>query len=73
MSLTCARCGITEGVELESSRTCYVSRPRTWVERVAGEEDPPDPNAPIPLCRECAVEHHEYWDGMWAEWRAGLM
>lgn len=73
MSLNCLRCGITEGVELESSRTMYPSRPPlTWLERVADVE-PEDPNAPIPLCRECAVEHHSEWDETWAQYYAGLM
>jgi hypothetical protein len=67
----CLRCGTTEGVELESSRTMYPTEPPTWLERVADIET--DPNAPIPLCRECAEEHHDHWNGMWAEYYAGLM
>lgn len=30
-------------------------------------------NAPVPLCRACAKEHHDYWDEMWAEYRQGLL
>jgi len=52
--MECAHCGSKEGVELESSRTAYPKK-----------EEEPDPNAPIPLCRKCAKEHHEYWNEMW--------
>lgn len=30
--------------------------------------EPPDPNAPVPLCRPCAKDHHEYWDEMWGNY-----
>ena len=33
----------------------------------------PDPNAPFPLCRPCAAEHHANWDAQWAEHRTGQM
>lgn len=33
----------------------------------------PDPNAPIPLCRPCAAEHHAEWDERWADYYAGLL
>lgn len=59
---SCARCGATEGVEFEDSRTCY---PR--------HEDGTDPNAPVPLCRSCAKDHHDYWDERWDEYRSGLL
>lgn len=55
--LACLRCGNTNGVELEDSRTAY----------------PDDPNSPIPLCRPCAEFHHGYWDGMWADYYSGLL
>lgn len=58
-NVTCQR---TEGVELEPSRTAY-----HWDGKGV------DPNAPIWLCRECAKEHHEHWDGMWADYYSGLM
>lgn len=68
--LTCGRCGSTEGVELESARTAY-ARPTPTVWSLIDEEwldkEPPDLNAPIPLCRECAIEHHEYWDELWGQ------
>lgn len=50
------------GVELESSRTFY-----HW--DGTGE----DPNADVPLCRDCARMHHEYWDEMWSEYYRGIM
>jgi hypothetical protein len=30
-------------------------------------------NAPSLLCRDCAVEHHAYWDDMWADYYNGRM
>ena len=63
--LECLRCGTTEGVEMESSRTQY-----HW----EGEwDDPANPNAHLPLCRPCAEFHHDYWDSMWAEYQSGLL
>lgn len=59
----CAHCKATEGVEWESSRTAYPEDP-------AGMDDP---NAPIPLCRACAKEHHEHWDEQWDNYRSGLL
>ena len=58
----CLCCGIVDGVFLESSRTAY-----HW--DGVGQ----NPNADIPLCRDCAVDHHEHWDFMWAEYYAGLL
>lgn len=75
--MECLYCGGTEGVELESSRTCY-EKPRlsVWEKLLLPEEGldlGPDPNAPIPLCRPCAKEHHENWDDRWAELEAGYL
>jgi hypothetical protein len=71
--LTCLRCGSTEDVQLECSRTCYdTSRVRTRYERIMVPETP-EPNAPIPLCRPCAKEHHEYWDDVWTEYYSGVI
>jgi hypothetical protein len=77
----CERCGSTEGVELESARTAYVracKADRCSVDILVRpcKADCPhwpkeDPNAPVLLCRPCALDHHEYWDGMWADYRAG--
>lgn len=58
IKLECARCQATAGVEMENSRTQY--------------PDPAD-NAPVPLCRDCAQEHHAHWDAMWADYQAGLL
>lgn len=82
MSLVCLCCGDSEGVQLEDSRTCYhVETPRLGRYGRLGlddplNDDPPppsDPNAPIPLCRGCAKDHHDYWDERWAEYYAGLL
>jgi hypothetical protein len=63
--MQCMSCGSTEDVELENSRTCY---------HFEGNIHSLDnPNRPIPLCRECAKEHHEYWDGMWADYYRGRL
>ena len=50
----CTHCGTKKDVTLESSRTAYY-----W------DGKGKDPNAPIPLCPPCAVEHHQHWDDMW--------
>jgi hypothetical protein len=59
-----AQPGACEGaVRFESSRTAY-----HW-----GDKTKPDPNAPVPLCRFHAKEHHDYWDEQWESFRTGLM
>ena len=58
----CARCGSREGIKLEDARTHYDHK-----------EGEPDPNADIPYCSPCAVEHHEHWDEMWAEYNSGRL
>lgn len=64
-SLACVRCNATEGVELESSRTQYPYK---------GDLNSPDnPNASVLLCRDCAKEHHEHWDSMWADYYGRLL
>lgn len=65
IKLACIGCYGTDGVEMESSRTAY------HFEGEIGSAD--DPNRPIPLCRPCAEEHHQYWTDMWAEYRSGLL
>jgi hypothetical protein len=56
----CQCCGTFLDVRLEDARTDY---------HFEGERgSPADPNKPIPLCPRCAVDHHLYWDGMWAEY-----
>lgn len=68
----CERCGATEGVQWEDSRTAYDTTPLdtpTRLERIADRDDPPpDPNRPVFLCRDCAAEHHEFWDSQWEEY-----
>ena len=65
----CAHCGATDGVQLEPSRTIYhyeIPPPNVWDHLLERKPDlPPDPNADVWLCRECAEEHHRYWDDMW--------
>ena len=74
--LVCECCGSTEGVQLESARTAYARDRTSRYERLMFDDplndDPPDPNAPFPLCRECAAEHHANWDERWAEYRGSL-
>lgn len=71
MSLTCGCCGTTENVNLEDSRTAYEPETPSRYQRLMFDDplndDPPDPNAPIPLCIDCAVNHHYYWDDRWQE------
>ena len=61
----CEVCERKDGVQLESSRTAY-----HWEGAL---DDPNNPNAPILLCRDCARDHHAYWDDMWDEYRRGLL
>jgi hypothetical protein len=61
----CECCGTSEGVELEDSRTCYMHG--------TTDDSAEDPNRQVALCRECAKEHHEYWDSMWADYYAGRL
>lgn len=63
--LQCLNCETTTSVEMENARTAY------HFEGLLGSPD--DPNRPIPLCRACAKEHHEYWDEMWTEYQRSVM
>ena len=56
----CENCGSLIGVKWESSRTAY------HYEGIEGIDA--DPNRPRRYCRSCADMHHDYWDGMWAEY-----
>lgn len=47
VALECLCCGSTDGVEMESSRTCYPFE--------GDADDPANPNRPVPLCRPCAA------------------
>lgn len=61
-------------VSLQPSRTAYVQPMlTTWDRILLDGEDPPDPNADIPLCEDCVVEHEAYWDERWAEYYSGLL
>jgi len=32
-----------------------------------------NPNGPVLLCPDCAAAYNEHWDGMWADYYAGLI
>lgn len=76
-SAVCECCGSTVDVRLEDSRTAYpyeIPAPTVWDKVLDREpEPPPDPNAPVWLCRECAADHHSLWDERWSEYYAGLL
>jgi hypothetical protein len=61
----CEHCRSLSGLALEDSRTLYHFEGK-W-------DDPKNPNRPRLLCRECAEMHHEYWDGMWADYNSGRL
>ncbi len=64
--LECERCGRQcSGVKSESSRTMYN------FDGPIGS--PEDPNRDIMLCRDCAKEHHDYWNERWDDYYAGLL
>jgi len=65
-------CGSREGVKMESSRTMYEVPVPTRFDRVL-EEIPLDPNRDIPLCRDCAEEHHRHWSEMWDMYYSSCM
>lgn len=72
--MVCHYCGSSEKVQLENSRTAYSREPYTlWMALIYDDKEVPDPNAPIPLCRNCAVEHHQHWDSMWQDYYATVM
>ena len=70
----CEQCGRTEGVEAEDSRTNYPEPILDiWDRLLLDGADPPSPNDPLFLCRDCAKEHHEYFDEVYKEYYAGLL
>lgn len=70
--MKCEYCGATEGVQLEDSRTAYDTTPFDRFDRI-NKLDEPDPNAPVLLCRDCAADHHAYWDEMWKDYYASRL
>lgn len=60
----CEHCGSFEGVEFESGRTAY--------EFDGVQGSPEDPNRDRLYYRQCAVEHHAYWDECWADYRTSV-
>lgn len=52
----------------------YATEAPTRYQRLMFEDplndDPPDPNAPFPLCRDCAADHHANWDERWQEFNS---
>lgn len=68
----CEHCGCPYGVFLEDSRTMYERRQPTRYEVIAGIQIP-NPNAPLGLCRECADEHHAFWDDMWRDYYSSIL
>lgn len=72
MTLKCWACESIDGVQMESSRTAYQLPDKTLWDHIKDVE-PENPNADIPLCRACAVEHHSEWDEHWNEYYAGLL
>lgn len=58
----CEHCECREGVRAESARTLY-----EWNGWGI------NPNRDVYLCRQCAEEHHAYWDDMWAEYYSGRL
>ena len=72
--LKCSHCDETTDVNYEDSRTCYCEPELTYFDWIKLGDDPkPDPNAPVPLCRKCAKEYHEFWDEMWKQYYSGQM
>ena len=79
--MLCEQCGRSEEVQLEDSRTCYVKPAPTWYERILSKDEGltptsevgEDPNQPIWLCRDCAAEHHRFYDDQWKEFYSGLL
>jgi uncharacterized protein (DUF1778 family) len=70
--MLCLICETAEDVRLEPSRTSYSNTVITRFHIIL-DEPPEDPNQDIPLCRKCAVLHHEEWDDRWREYYVGLM
>jgi len=59
VKLRCLCCKSSQNVFIESSRTKFVTTDGRW-DWIA--------NMPLPLCRICAKDYHEYWDEKWENW-----
>jgi hypothetical protein len=57
----CERCGASEA-RPTAVRTAY-----SWADNGGI-----NPNHPMHLCPPCTEEYNEHWDGMWADYYAGL-
>ena len=57
----CERCGAS-GARPTAVRTAY-----SWADNGGI-----NPNHPMQLCPPCTEEYNEHWDGMWADYYAGL-
>jgi len=58
----CERCG-SPGARPTAVRTAY-----PWT-----DDGGFNPNHPMHLCPPCTGEFDEHWDGMWADYHAGLL
>lgn len=58
--IRCLRCETDEGVTMQPSYTAY-----HW------DGTGPNPNADLPLCKECGEEHYEYMMELWSHARGG--
>lgn len=63
---SCERCGSLDDVKPTCSRTAYEQPVRTWWDVIL-DQPPEDPNRDIQLCPDCTLDHHSYWDDMWAQ------
>jgi hypothetical protein len=66
----CERCGRTDSIQWTGGGTAYHFKPTVWDLAFYGEDGPPDPNRACPYCPDCADEYHEYWNGMWEDYRS---
>ena len=71
----CERCQSEEGVKAIPAMTAYHPTPLSRWKRLMLDNplDPPDPNADVYLCPDCAQDHVEYWTEMWDEYNRGRL
>jgi hypothetical protein len=58
----CERCASFYPTTMQASRTAY-----------AWNGEGKDPNLPLRLCTDCAVDHHAYWDERWDDYWRGCL